>query len=235
MIREDILSGDVRAGLQHDGRVQIRDFLTPTSAERLHRCLSREVPWCLALNDEHGPRNMPAQEYAAISPAQRGDLFRSLAASAANGQYRFVYDAYPMPRAYLEGRDPGLLLHALLEFLNSPNYLAFMRALTGEQGIRRVTAQATAYRPGQFLRTHSDIDSQEGRLFAFVLNLSRTWQADWGGLLHFLDDAGAITATFMPHWNTMTLFKVPTPHLVSMVMPWAEQERLAITGWLLSN
>lgn len=235
MIREDIVPGDVLGALQRHGRVQIPDFLVPGSAERLHICLSQEVPWCLALCDENGARSVSADDYAALSSTDRTALFRTLAESAVNGQYRFVYDAYSMPRAYLERRDPGLLLHALLEFLNTPNYLAFMAALTGEQQIRRVTAQATAYRPGQFLRTHSDIDSKEGRLYAFVLNLSRDWQADWGGLLHFLDAEGAVVDTLMPRWNTMTLFKVPTPHAVSMVMPWAEQERLAITGWLLAN
>ena len=32
-----------------DGVVQIRDFLTPAAAQTIHRVLSRETPWGLAL------------------------------------------------------------------------------------------------------------------------------------------------------------------------------------------
>lgn len=225
----------VRTGLARVGRVQIPDYLEPAAAERLHACLLDEVPWHLAFGDEDGPHGLSSDEYGQMSPSGREALFARLAASAAGGAYRFAYDNYPMPRAYVEAWNPSLLLHPLFEFLNSDNYLAFMRALTGLLTIRRVTAQATAYRPGQFLRQHTDIDSSQGREYAFVLNLSRDWRADWGGLLQFVTAEGVVIDTFHPRWNTLTLFKVPTDHLVSMVMPWAEQPRLAITGWLLST
>ena len=39
--------------------------------------------------------------------------------------------------------------------------------------------------------------------------------------------------TFMPRWNSLSLFAVPAGHAVSLVSPWAEGERLAITGWML--
>ena len=35
----------------------------------------------------------------------------------------------------------------------------------------------------------------------------------------------------MPRYNTLSLFKVPAPHVVSLVAPWAQAPRLAITGW----
>jgi len=34
-------------------------------------------------------------------------------------------------------------------------------------------------------------------------------------------------------WNTLSLFAVPAGHAVSLVAPWAAQDRLAVTGWLL--
>lgn len=235
MIRADISPISVREQLARAGRVQVRDFLEPGAADRLHQCLSREVRWSLAVCDEGGMRTLEREEYERLDDEARQTLYRRLAAEAAGGEYRFAYDSYMMPRAYLEKRDPGLLLHPLLEFLNSPEYLRFMHALTGDSRIRRINAQATAYRPGQFLRTHNDEHSGEGRLFAYVLNLTRRWRADWGGLLHFVDEDDAVTGTFMPHWNSLTLFKVPVKHTVSMVMPWAEEARFAITGWMLAT
>lgn len=223
-----------RAVLQATGRAQIPDYLQPDAARRLRECLLHETPWTLAIRDEAGPRTLAAEQYAALDPAELDALLRRIAESARGGAYRFAYDSYMMVNAYKEGRDPGLLLHRVLEFLNSPDYMAFARTLTGDAGIRRASAQATRYRPGHFLRYHNDSDLGEDRRFAYVINLSREWQADWGGLLQFIGEAGQVVETFLPIWNSLSLFKVPTGHAVSLVSPWADGERLAITGWLLS-
>ena len=178
---------------------------------------------------------MPA--YSALTPAEVAELLADTAASARDardGGFRFAYDSYMMVTAYKEQRDPGLLLHRVLELFNSPDYLAFMRQLTGDARIRRINAQATRYRAGHFLRFHTDEEHDEGRLYAYVLNLTRDWQADWGGLLQFIGDDGGVQGTFPPRWNTLSLFAVPAGHAVSLVAPWAGGERLAITGWLLT-
>lgn len=223
-----------RAELQAQGRVQIPDYLQPSAAQRLRDCLQREVPWTLAIRDEAGPRTVPAADYAALDPDAVDALLRTTAEGARGGAYRFAYDSYMMVSAYKEGRDPGLLLHRVLEFFNPPDYLAFVRALTADAGIRRANAQATRYRPGHFLRHHNDSDVEEGRRFAYVLNLSQAWHADWGGLLQFIGPEGQVEETFLPRWNSLSLFRVPAGHAVSLVSPWADADRLAITGWLLS-
>ncbi len=234
MINATIDIPEVRARLQRDGRVQIADYLQPAAAERLQHCLAHEVPWALALRDGDGARTIAHAEYAAMPDDERAALLRRVADSARGGEYRFAYDSYMMVSAYKEGRDPDLLLHRVLEFFNTPDYIGFVRNITGDTAIRRANAQATRYRPGHFLRYHTDIDSSEGRRYAYVLNLTRGWQPDWGGLLQFIDDDGRIVDTFLPRWNSLSLFRVPAGHLVSMVAPWADEERLAITGWLLS-
>ena len=226
-----------RALLQCDGRVQVENFLQPAVAERLRACLQTEVPWTLALRDADGARTIDHAAYAAMEAPALAALLEATAAGARAGDreagFRFAYDSYMMVGAYTQGRDPGLLLHRVLELFNTPEYLALMHALTGNARVRRVNAQATRYRRGHFLRWHTDIDSNEGRLYAYVLNLSRDWTADWGGLLQFIDDDGRVLDTFLPRWNTLSLFAVPAGHAVSLVAPWAGDDRLAITGWLL--
>ena len=226
-----------RAQLPRDGRVQVGDFLQPDVAERLRACLQEEVPWTLALRDPGGARTIDHAAYAAMPPPVLAALLDATARGARGGEreagFRFAYDSYMMVTAYKQGRDPGLLLHRVLELFNSDDYVALMQALTGDARVRRVNAQATRYRPGHFLRYHTDIDSTEGRLYAYVLNLSRDWEADWGGLLQFIDDAGSVLDTMLPRWNTLSLFAVPAGHAVSLVAPWAGGDRLAITGWLL--
>lgn len=238
MINEALDIPRWRELLHRDGRVQVADFLQPAAAERLRHCLQAEVPWTLALRDGDGPRTIDHASYAAMDDSARQRIQADAAASARGVQgdaaFRFVYDSYMMVTAYQQGRDPGLLLHRVLELFNSPQYIAFAQALSGDARIRRVNAQATRYRPGQFLRYHTDIDSYEGRLYAYVLNLSMHWQADWGGLLQFIDDDGRVTDSFLPRWNSLSLFAVPTGHAVSLVAPYAGEDRLAITGWWLA-
>lgn len=239
MINDALDPARWRMQLQRAGRVQVDDFLQPDAAERLRTCLEHEVPWTLALRDAAGARTIDHAAYSAMNAAECQRLYAHVAASVSDecsdlGRFRFAYDSYMMVRAYKEGRDPGLLLHRVLELFNSPQYLGFARALTGDDRIRRANAQATRYRPGQFLRYHTDAESHEGRLYAYVLNLSREWRADWGGLLQFIDDDGRVLDSFLPRWNTLSLFAVPAGHAVSLVAPWAAHDRLAITGWWLT-
>ncbi|GAA4857348.1 2OG-Fe(II) oxygenase [Luteimonas vadosa] len=234
MFNAAIDPAEVRARLARDGRVQVADYLQPDAADTLRKCLAEDVPWTLALRDGDQPRTIDNRTYAAMAPEALAALLRGVADSARGGEYRFAYDSYMMVPAYKEGRDPGLLLHRVLEVFNSPEYIAFLHALTGDAAIRRVNAQATRYRRGHFLRYHTDIDSTEGRRFAYVLNLTREWRADWGGLLQFIDGDGRVVETYLPRYNSLSLFKVPAGHAVSLVAPWADQDRLAITGWALS-
>ncbi|MFU8830621.1 MAG: 2OG-Fe(II) oxygenase [Wenzhouxiangella sp.] len=233
MINPAIDIAAVRRGLDQTGRVQIPEFLQPDVAEKLVGCLETEVPWSLALHQQGSSHRLPAEEYAGMDAEQRAGLVRELAMEA-RGQYGFVYESYMMIKAYVDQTEPGLMLHQLSEFLNSEPYLKFARQLTGCDQIRRVSAQATCYRPGHFLRLHTDKVDEEGRIAAYVINLTPRWNADFGGMLNFLGADGAVSEVFYPWFNSLSLFRVPAWHFVSPVALWANQPRLAITGWFQS-
>jgi Rps23 Pro-64 3,4-dihydroxylase Tpa1-like proline 4-hydroxylase len=215
-------------------RAQVGPYLQPEAAEALHRCLVEDVPWSLAIHDGAGSRTLPPEARASLGIEGERELVAG-AAGHARSQFAFAYECYQMVKAYADGHDPGLLLHRVLEFFNSPDYLAFARALTGDPLIRRIDAQATRYRPGHFLTLHDDGNhGDEGRRFAYVLNLSRDWRADDGGLLHFIAADGRVVDTLVPRFNSLSIFRVPQAHAVTLVAPWARGDRLAITGWMRS-
>lgn len=216
-------------------RIQIQPALDSQSADALYRCLSEQVPWTIAYTGEAGSATLPVSGLDELGDSERPNFEAALYAQARRG-FQFLYNSYMMVTAYKEGRDPDLILHRVLEYLNSPSFIESMRRITGIAGIRKADAQATRYAPGHFLRFHDDT-GQDGqrREVAYVLNLTRDWQADWGGLLHFLDEEGNVTETFTPRFNTLALFRVPAPHFVSMVAPYANRNRYAITGWLRSD
>lgn len=222
MISNELNFEPYRQQLLRQGRVQIPRFLQEDAASRLAHSLRHEVPWVTA------ERGLPD------SAPWEGDVQRQRVPAAyrrAAEGFHFVYDRYLILDALKAGDNPGLLVHAALEFFNSPAFLGFIREFTGDPELAMVGAQATRYLPGQFLRMHDDNHRDEGRRYAYVLNLSKAWQADWGGLLHFADAQGAPVDSFLPLWNSLSLFKVPANHHVGLVAPWASEPRLAITGW----
>jgi Rps23 Pro-64 3,4-dihydroxylase Tpa1-like proline 4-hydroxylase len=224
---------DLSARFARSGRLQIEAVLHPEAAAALHDCLAHAVPWNMAYLDAQGqPTTLTPEQRTALGPAECTRIRAEVARRARQG-YQFLYHAYHMVSAYKAGRDPHLPLGRVLEFLNSPEFLGPLRTITGAEDVVRADAQATCYVPGDFLRWHTDHDEHMGRRVAYVLGLSHDWQADWGGLLQFLGPDGAVTETLMPRFNTLSIFRVPTPHCVSMVAPWATTPRLSITGWLM--
>jgi len=221
MISNELNVERYRLMLARQGRVQIPGFLQTEAAQRLHDCLLHEVPWTTA------ERGLPD----IVAPAMPEAAQIKAAYERASQGFHFSYDRYLMVNALRDGRDPHLILHAVIEFFNSEPFFEFIRYFTGDSQICMVGGQATRYLPGQFLRQHDDQHAEECRRYAYVLNLTRNWQADWGGLLHFVDDAGQVEHSYMPLWNSLSLFKIPANHYVGMVSPWAKAPRLAITGW----
>ena len=232
MINNELSVEAYRQQLATHGRVQIADFLQADAAERLRDCLAREVRWTLAERSESTSRTRGREQALTDSEYQ---AVLETAYARARTEFQFVYDSYMLVRARKEGWDPDLVLHFMLDFLNSPEFIEFARYLTGDTAINAVNAQATRYRPGHFLTPHEDISETEGRRYAYVINLTRNWKPEWGGLLQFIDAAGNVTDTYAPRWNSLSLFRVPALHAVSLVAPWAGEERLAITGWFLAR
>ena len=230
MINNDLLLEPWRARLRAHGRVQIPGFLQEPSALRLHQCLSEEVPWETAQRSDA----VLAEGQDRRPPPGSAEHEAALAATCLRARegFEFYFDRYRMIDARRDGTDPQLVLHAVVDFLNSPQFLDFARQLTGDPAIRMVSAIGVRYRAGHFLRAHNDLANDENRAFAYVINLSRQWSPDWGGLLHFLDpEQRRVVDTFTPLWNSLSLFRVPQPHVVSLVAPWAGSARYSITGW----
>ena len=94
---------------------------------------------------------------------------------------------------------------------------------------------ATRFQPGHFLTRHNDNVEGKRRRIAYVLNLSRDWNPDWGGALQFFDKHDNVQCAYTPSFNTLNLLRVPSVHSVGIVAPFAASNRLSITGWLRSG
>ncbi|HET7396766.1 MAG TPA: 2OG-Fe(II) oxygenase family protein [Gammaproteobacteria bacterium] len=216
-------------------RIQISDALLPDMAERLYYCLHQEVPWGVAYVDRDGKSQIiTSEKVVKFTREDWATLNRGIQDTAAD-KFQFFYNSYMMVTAYLEKRDPHLILHRIVEYLNSEPFLDFIKQVTGATTVIKADAQATRYIPGSFLRKHNDMNTQNTRKIAYVINFTKDWQADWGGLLQFLDTQGHVEETYFPVFNSLTLFEVPMWHIVSYVPPSTPIPRYAITGWAMDS
>lgn len=221
------------AGFSGAGRLQVRDILTPESAAAVRRILVEETPWGLAwqAGAAAGAELVRAEQLRAMSAAEQAAIVRR-AAGTDTQDYAFAYSSYPLVTAYLERWRPGSAQERILEELNSPALLDFIRGVSGIREIVKMDGQATLYGPGHFLWPHSDAERERGRRVAYVLNLTLgEWKPHWGGYLNFFNDQWDVEQAFRPRFNSLNLFRVPQWHDVGEVSRAAPLARYAITGW----
>ena len=110
--------------------------------------------------------------------------------------------------------------------------------ITGEPLNNFYSAFTSCYERGCFLSPHTDEfkDADDIPNIAFVLNLTKEWRWEWGGLLHLFDKSpwenGTVIKVIRPAWNSLVIFKLPRWHYVSEVGGCAAEKRLAFSGWL---
>jgi len=229
LLRRDLDVARIRSRLQKNGIVEVREALSHGWAARMHRFLAKQMPaegWTIAIRAGGDP------EYFSDTPADQPR----------------IREAYQRARKELRaGNFSYCFRRTLGDHLSDCHCqeCRFRVALEGDEMIEffsriglpaAVPAEmfASRYSPGSFLSPHHD--SGNGRV-AFVLNLSRSWLPQWGGLLTFLnDDWRTIRRVCTPEFNTLCLFELPAgrtvPHLVTQVVA---GHRLAFTGWYATN
>lgn len=216
------------------GRIHVPGFLAGQGAAAVHQALASPVPWmkCIRAGGDGG--DVPMADWDGMSAETRANWSRLLIAGT-DKDLQFQFDSWRVSDQIDAGRRAGGPLapvEAVYDLLNSEAFLTFVHDLTGGPRGDFCDAQATRYRPGDFLAQHHDEVPGLNRLFAYVLNLTPVWQADWGGTLVFIGDDGHLDQGYSPAFNALNLFRVPTRHAVTQVAGYAAANRLAVTGWV---
>ena len=212
------------------GRVRVANLLAGQGADVLLDEARRRTPFQTVTTNSRGHVDLSAAWLDSLSPNQRIEFGRAVQESAVD-RFQYLYDSYPL---FDIARGGGLSgpWRDLLDFLNGEDFLTFIRSVTNEPRIAFADAQVTRYRKGSFLTGHSDEAPGKERYFAYVLNLTPGWKAEWGGLLMFHREDGDIDEAFTPVGNTLNILRVPQSHSVSQVALSAGDDRISVTGWL---
>lgn len=211
-----------------DKRVRIHSFLEEADATSIQDCLSRETRFASAFNIDGVNGVMSEEDMRQLTPDQVAALQQKIYQHASKGT-GFLYGRNNITGPH---RDSGpAQLQAFAEAINSDRVVQAVREISGHDDITCASAQATRYLPGNFLTRHNDFHPDEGRRVAYVMNFTREWHPDWGGLLQFYQQDGAPREAWTPQFNSLTLFEVSHVHAVTFVAPYALEPRFAITGW----
>ncbi len=221
---------EVRGLLSRGGRVHVPELFTLQAAQEVYEAC-RELDWKLVFRGTQTNYDFAAKDVSALEVGQKAALLDAVNAQATTG-FQYLYDSYRISDFAEAGSLEAGPIASFFRALNSEAMLQRFRALTGDDRIAYVDAQATRFRPGHFLTAHDDHQPDKHRLYAYVINLTPVWRADYGGLLMFIGDDGHITEAYTPRWNALNILKVPQPHAVSVVAPFARGARYSITGWM---
>ncbi|ASD66084.1 2OG-Fe(II) oxygenase [Pseudoalteromonas piscicida] len=213
---------ELQQKLSNDGFARIENILDDTNAQQLHECLCN-LDYQLALFHNGAAKSVKDSDILALTPQEQQALLEDIHSYASRG-VGFMYG-----RHSIESTSPDAL-KKLYNDLNSSAVQSCFSAISG-QNIIRTSAQATRFIGGQYLTRHNDIVEAEGRVYAYVLSLSKSWHPDWGGLLQFFERDGTPTKSYAPKFNSLVVFDVSKIHSVTYVAPFAKAPRLSVTGW----
>jgi SM-20-related protein len=214
------------------GRVHIPMVFRQKVADSIFQRLLNAVSWHLVFNDAGEHREILGENTKRLGEDSYRELL-DVVARRGRGGFQYIYRSYPLYDQFTTARAGGEpYLMQLIEFLNSAEFLAAMRRVTGDDSIEIVDGNATLYEPGHFLTRHDDYIPGKNRVAAYVLNLTPLWLSDWGGILTFHDKDGHVSEGYVPTFNALNVFRVPQMHAVSYVSPLAGAGRYSISGWL---
>lgn len=220
-----------RATFAREGFVRLEGVLSEEDAQELYAFLSESADWWRVVNQGEKVWDLGPEAIERLEGGDGGKLLELVHRGARDG-FQFIYDAVRLSDDSAERAARGLPVDGLLDALNSPEWLALLRRVTGFEEIAFADGQATRYLAGHFLTGHDDEVEGKNRLAAYVLGFTPLWRTEWGGLLQFHTEDGDVARALMPRFNAMSLFRVPQLHSVSPVAPYAGAPRYSVTGWL---
>jgi hypothetical protein len=218
------------AAFAETGACALEHVLATPAARRLLKAAQAWPRWNRVTVVDGVHRDFDAAQMDVLDPARRAG-FEALVKKGGQDGFQYLFDNVALYDSGRAGRLEDPVFRAAFDLVRSEAFLNLGRALTGVEAIRFADCQLTRYMPGHFLTRHNDGIEGKNRVAAFVLNLTPDWSVDFGGVLNLLDDNGDVRLGFTPAFNRLTLFKVPQPHSVSVVAPFAPAPRYAVTGW----
>ena len=220
--------------------IVIEDFFEPSYAEELYKFFTIDMDSTWWFTSFRGPAfgdpNDKTYKEGDVQSIQRTEAniekinfeTQKTYYSLSKGLFSYVFDRTTKHKDTCPCKECQFK-----KYFGSSTILDFFSTLTCKHLTEKGEFFCSRYSSGQFLGPHHDHNKGE---IGFVINLTKNWKPEYGGLLQFLtDDYKHVTKTILPEFNKITLFEIPKekgiPHLVSHVNPGVKLNRISYTGW----
>jgi SM-20-related protein len=223
----DVEAAKARYAFQR--RVQILDFFTADSAERLTDILTSKTPWGFTYLDGESVRHVSSRELESLTRGRSERIAKTLHEHVQSGAYSFGYHNFPLAEEPLRGSIDVIELNDILTFLKSPQIITLMRDITGKPSLNSTTAMAALFTNQHFHGQRALTLNHTPRI-GFSLQFTKEWQNDWGGHLQFLSPSGDIMQSYKPRYNCLILFEMSQPHSTSFITSFANKGHYCING-----
>lgn len=224
MLNPDLNWPAIQSRYARNNFVVISDLFDENSAEAIYQSLIHDVEWKTCFSGKRGPEDYTTAELNGMSPEEKQQI-NTYIQNRASRHFSFMYQ-----RADLTSSEIPIL-RDLYQYISSSKFLGFIRYITGALEINMADGQASRYQRTAFLNIHDDNIEVESRIAAYVISFTKGWRADYGGLLHMMDDDHTIKEVIIPRFNRMTIFRIPRKHFVSQVANYTPIARYTVNGW----
>jgi SM-20-related protein len=228
MLNPDLNIEDLASMYEEDNRLRIDNFLESRFSQVVSERIEGDLRYDYTFFSQGNNYLISEQKMASMEAAERENLQLELVDMASRG-IGFLYSVYRMEGDNLASAPAEL--KQLFETVNSGDMLGMISSITGIRDLKGASGQFTRYTRGQYLTRHLDDVKEERRVLGYVLNFTRDWHPDWGGLLQFYEKNGTPRDAWEPRFNSLSLFDVRHVHSVTYVAPHAVSPRYALTGW----
>lgn len=212
--------------------VVIQNFLKPKVADNFYKWFIEDMPsdwWEISSCPAYGNEKPSFIRNTSENSEEIKQRYTEAVESFSKG--KFAYNFYRTLSNHFD--DCTCTECQIRTWLVESECLDFISEVTNEKYVDSDEVFAACYMAGDFLSPH--VDSPNGTL-GFVLQLTKDWKPEYGGLLHFMNDKREIVERIeVPEFNSLTLFYLPKNkgkwHFVSAVSPGTPEVRLTYTGW----
>lgn len=216
---------------QAKGRIQIKDFLTTKDAATLHDLVAGCQLYKFKYNEGDKEFWVDLGELNSMTDRRVRDMGNKIYNKAMDRDFQYSIYACGLNEDNFKNHKPLEVFKDVPSFFDGKDMKTFIKGLTGDD-YHAASAEAIWHKPDSFQTTGNGYRKGEKRVFGFALDLSRDWDADWGGNRFFRGEKGEVEAVYPSAFNSLTVFKVPTRQSISTVTGYGRGLNLSISGWL---
>ena len=199
----------------------INDILNINIANNIYKLISNNIfnkLWYLTIQNGNKKYIFPYKYKKNIN-----NILNRLKKNKKKGIFTYyIYRTFTIPN--------NIYFNKVLSDLSSQNFINKIKEITGENINKINDLFISKYEKNCYLDIHED--KNKGKL-AFVLNLTKNWNIDDGGILFFLNEDNCIQKSCTPRFNTFILFRIneKSKYFVSSINNFTTNSRYSITGW----